>query len=282
MTDTRARWRQDTYRIIFEADTPAGRRFDVVLLWAILISVALVMLDSVHTIHAAFGHWLYLTEWGFTVLFTAEYVARLASAPRPWRYARSFFGVVDLLAIVPTYLSLFLVGSQTLLVVRALRMLRVFRVLKLSRYLREAMVLRQALRAGLPKIGVFLYTVLTLVIIFGAMMYLIEGPERGFSSIPTSIYWAIVTLTTVGYGDIAPASVPGRMLASLVMIMGYGIIAVPTGIVTVEMSRVRDSSAITTRVCGQCLRGGHDNDARHCKFCGAELPPRVGPLAGRV
>ena len=274
MTDTRARWRQDTYRIIFEADTPAGRRFDVVLLWAILISVALVMLDSVHTIHAAFGHWLYLTEWGFTVLFTAEYVARLASAPRPWRYARSFFGVVDLLAIVPTYLSLFLAGSQTLLVVRALRMLRVFRVLKLSRYLREATVLRQALRASGPKIGVFLYTVLTLVIIFGALMYLIEGPERGFSSIPTSIYWAIVTLTTVGYGDIAPASVPGRMLASLVMIMGYGIIAVPTGIVTVEMSRVRDASAITTRVCGQCLREGHDLDARHCKFCGAELPAR--------
>lgn len=274
MTDTRARWRQDTYRIIFEADTPAGRRFDVVLLWAILISVALVMLDSVHTIHAAFGRWLYLTEWGFTVLFTAEYVARLASAPRPWRYARSFFGVVDLLAIVPTYLSLFLVGSQTLLVVRALRMLRVFRVLKLSRYLREATVLRQALRASGPKIGVFLYTVLTLVIIFGALMYLIEGPERGFSSIPTSIYWAIVTLTTVGYGDIAPASVPGRMLASLVMIMGYGIIAVPTGIVTVEMSRVRDASAITTRVCGQCLREGHDLDARHCKFCGAGLPAR--------
>jgi voltage-gated potassium channel len=277
-----AGWRAQVYRVIFEADTPAGKLFDVVLLWSIVLSIGLVVLDSVTAIHEAFGGWLYTAEWVFTALFTVEYALRLLSAPRPWRYARSFFGVVDLLAIVPTYLSLFLAGSQTLLVVRALRMLRVFRVLKLSRYLREATVLRQALGASLPKISVFLYTVLTLVIIFGALMYLIEGPARGFTSIPTSIYWAIVTLTTVGYGDIAPASVPGRMLASLVMIMGYGIIAVPTGIVTVEMSRVRDGGAITTRVCGQCLREGHDNDARHCKFCGAELPPRGGTPGGRV
>ncbi|GAB4358152.1 MAG: ion transporter [Immundisolibacter sp.] len=273
MAVAEAGWRARVYRVIFEADTPAGKLFDVVLLWSIVVSIGLVVLDSVAAIHAAFGGWLYAAEWVFTALFTAEYVLRLLSAPRPWRYARSFFGVVDLLAIVPTYLSLFLAGSQTLLVVRALRMLRVFRVLKLSRYLREALGLRQALAASLPKIAVFLYTVLTLVIIFGALMYLIEGPDSGFTSIPTSIYWAIVTLTTVGYGDIAPASVPGRMLASLVMIMGYGIIAVPTGIVTVEMSRVRDGRAITTRVCGQCLREGHDNDARHCKFCGAQLPP---------
>jgi voltage-gated potassium channel len=265
--------------VIFEADTPAGKLFDVVLPWAIVLSIGLVVLDSVTAIHQVLGGWLYTAEWVFTALFTVEYALRLLSAPRPWRYARSFFGVVDLLAIVPTYLSLFLAGSQTLLVVRALRMLRVFRVLKLSRYLREATVLRQALGASLPKIGVFLYTVLTLVIIFGALMYVIEGPERGFTSIPTSIYWTIVTLTTVGYGDIAPASVPGRMLASLVMIMGYGIIAVPTGIVTVEMSRARDADAITTRVCGQCLREGHDLDARHCKFCGAQLPPRA-PTAG--
>ncbi|HCO44823.1 ion transporter [Immundisolibacter sp.] len=270
-----AGWRAQVYQVIFEADTPAGKLFDVVLLWSILLSIALVLLDSVAVVHNAFGGWLYGAEWVFTALFTVEYALRLLSAPRPLRYARSFFGVVDLLAIVPTYLSLFIAGSQTLLVVRALRMLRVFRVLKLSRYLREAMVLRQALRASLPKIGVFLYTVLTLVIIFGALMYLIEGPERGFTSIPTSIYWAIVTLTTVGYGDIAPASVPGRLLASLVMIMGYGIIAVPTGIVTVEMSRVRDADSITTRVCGHCMREGHDKDARHCKFCGADLPPRV-------
>lgn len=270
-----AGWRAQVYRVIFEADTPAGKLFDVVLLWAIVLSVALVLLDSVAAVREAFGGWLYTAEWVFTALFTIEYVLRLLSAPRPWRYARSFFGVVDLLAIVPTYLSLVLAGSQMLLVMRALRMLRVFRVLKLSRYLREAMVLRQALRASLPKIGVFLYTVLTLVIIFGALMYLIEGPERGFTSIPTSIYWAIVTLTTVGYGDIAPATVPGRMLASLVMIMGYGIIAVPTGIVTVEMSRVRDADSITTRVCAQCLSEGHDLDARHCKFCGAQLPPRA-------
>ena len=276
MTETRARWRQHAYRIIFEADTPAGRRFDVVLLWAILTSVALVVLDSVQAIHAAYGHWLYLAEWGFTAVFTAEYLARLACAPRPWRYARSFFGVVDLLAIVPTYLSLFLAGSQMLLVVRALRMLRIFRVLKLARYVSEATVLQQALRASGPKIGVFLYTVLTLVAIIGTLMYVIEGPERGFTSIPTSIYWAIVTLTTVGYGDISPVTPAGRLLASMAMILGYGIIAVPTGIVTVEMSRVRDASAITTRVCGQCLAEGHDRDARHCKFCGAELPAAPG------
>ena len=272
MTDTRAPWRQRAYRIIFEADTPAGRLFDVLLLWAILISVALVMLDSVEAIHAAYGRWLYVAEWGFTAIFTAEYLARLACAPRPWRYARSFFGVVDLLAIVPTYLSLFLAGSQMLLVVRALRMLRVFRVLKLVRYVSEAAVLQQAMRASGPKIGVFLYTVLTLVAIIGTLMYVIEGPERGFTSIPTSIYWAIVTLTTVGYGDISPVTPAGRLLASMAMILGYGIIAVPTGIVTVEMSRAQAGGAVTTRVCGQCLTEGHDRDARHCKFCGAELP----------
>lgn len=277
MTETGTRWRQRAYRIIFEADTPAGRRFDVVLLWAILISVALVMLDSVQAIHAAYGRWLYLAEWGFTALFTAEYLARLACAPRPWRYARSFFGVVDLLAIVPTYLSLFVAGSQMLLVVRALRMLRVFRVLKLARYVSEAAVLQQALRASGPKIGVFLYTVLTLVAIIGTLMYVIEGPERGYTSIPTSIYWAIVTLTTVGYGDISPVTPVGRLLASMAMIMGYGIIAVPTGIVTVEISRAQASGAPAARVCGQCLAEGHDHDARHCKFCGAALSVPDGP-----
>jgi voltage-gated potassium channel len=277
VTETRARWRQDAYRVIFEADTPAGRRFDVLLLWAILISAALVMLDSVQAIHAAYGRWLYLAEWGFTALFTAEYLARLACAPRPWRYARSFFGVVDLLAIVPTYLSLVLAGSQLLLVVRALRMLRVFRVLKLARYVSEAAVLQQALRASGPKIGVFLYTVLTLVAIIGTLMYVIEGPERGFTSIPTGIYWAIVTLTTVGYGDISPATPAGRLLASMAMILGYGIIAVPTGIVTVEMSRAQAGGAPTARVCGQCLAEGHDRDARHCKFCGAALSVPDGP-----
>ncbi len=273
MTRTLAEWRAAAYRVVFEADTPAGKRFDVVLLWTILVSVALVILDSVASIHARYGAWLYRAEWVLTGLFSVEYLARLASAPRPWRYARSFFGVVDLLAIVPTYLSLFLAGSQTLLVIRALRMLRVFRVLKLGRYVREAAVLQQALRASRPKIAVFLYTVLTLVMLIGTLMYVIEGPERGFTSIPTSIYWAIVTLTTVGYGDISPATPAGRLLASMAMILGYGIIAVPTGIVTVEMARARDSGSVSTRTCHDCTREGHDLDATHCKFCGAALPP---------
>jgi voltage-gated potassium channel len=244
-----------------------------VLLWSIRISVALVMLDRVASIHARYGVWLYRAEWVLTALFSAEYLARLACAPRPWRYARSFFGVVDLLAIVPTYLSLFFAGSQMLLVIRALRMLRVFRVLKLGRYVREAAVLQQALRASRPKIAVFLYTVLTLVMLIGTLMYVIEGPERGFTSIPTSIYWAIVTLTTVGYGDISPVTPAGRLLASMAMILGYGIIAVPTGIVTVEMARARDSASVSTRTCHNCTREGHDLDAAHCKFCGAALPP---------
>ncbi|WP_448508928.1 ion transporter [Immundisolibacter sp.] len=273
MRRTPADWREDIYRVIFEADTPSGRLFDVVLLWSVLISVALVMLDSVASIHAVYGAWLYRAEWVLTVLFMVEYLARLVSAPRPWRYARSFFGVVDLLAIVPTYLSLFFAGSQMLLVVRALRLLRVFRVLKLGRYVREAAVLQQALRASRPKIAVFLYTVLTMVAIIGTLMYVIEGPERGFTSIPTGVYWAIVTLTTVGYGDISPVTPVGRILASMAMILGYGIIAVPTGIVTVEMARARDSGAVSTRTCHTCTGEGHDLDARHCKFCGAELPP---------
>jgi voltage-gated potassium channel len=273
VTLTPADWRERAYRVIFEADTPAGRLFDVVLLWSILVSVALVMLDSVASVHARYGSWLYGAEWVLTALFSAEYLARLASAPRPWRYARSFFGVVDLLAIVPTYLSLFFAGSQMLLVIRALRMMRVFRVLKLGRYVREAAVLQQALRASRPKIAVFLYTVLTLVTLIGTLMYVIEGPQRGFTSIPTSIYWAIVTLTTVGYGDISPVTPAGRLLASMAMILGYGIIAVPTGIVTVEMARARDSASVSTRTCHSCTREGHDLDAAHCKFCGAALPP---------
>ncbi|WP_372719576.1 ion transporter [Immundisolibacter sp.] len=264
-------WRNRVYHIIFEADTPAGKLFDVLLLWSILISIGLVMLDSVAGIHLRFGAALYAAEWVFTALFTAEYLIRLITVPRPLRYARSFFGVVDLLAIVPTYLSLMLTGTQALLVVRALRLLRVFRVLKLGRYLREATVLRLAVRASLPKISVFLYTVLTLVVIIGTLMYVIEGPQRGFTSIPTSIYWAIVTLTTVGYGDISPVTPAGRVLASMAMILGYGIIAVPTGIVTVEMARFGAGDGVSTRVCDECAREGHDMDASHCKYCGSAL-----------
>lgn len=262
--------RQQLHEIIFEADTPAGRAFDVALLWCIVLSVVAVLLESVPAIRADYGRPLRFVEWLFTILFTIEYGLRLTCVGRPMRYAVSFFGIVDLLAIVPTYLSLLIPGSQSLVVIRALRLLRVFRVLKLARFLSEARVLSEALKASRHKITVFLGTVMTLVLIIGTVMYLVEGEEHGFDSIPLSIYWAIVTLTTVGYGDIAPDTVLGKMLASVVMILGYAIIAVPTGIVTVALSRSTERK-ISTQACPQCSAEGHDIDARHCKYCGARL-----------
>jgi len=263
-------WRHRLHEIIFEADTPAGKAFDVILLWAILLSVTAVLLESVASIRQVHGVQLRLAEWTFTVLFSLEYLLRLATVGRPARYAFSLFGVIDLLAIVPTYLSLVLPGAQSLLVIRALRLLRVFRVLKLAHFLGEARQLRSALTASVRKVTVFLFTVLTLVVIIGSTMYLMEGPKNGFTSIPTSIYWAIVTMTTVGYGDIAPQTVLGKMLASAVMIIGYAIIAVPTGIVSVELAQAKRVE-MNTQVCTQCAREGHDTDAHHCKYCGAAL-----------
>lgn len=267
----RAGWRVRLHEVIFEADTPSGKLFDELLIVSILVSVAAVMLDSIAAVRAHYGGLLYGIEWFFTLLFTIEYVLRLSCVGRPLKYATSFYGVVDLLAIVPTYLSLVLAGSHYLLVIRILRILRVFRILKLVNYLGEAHLLMQALRASRRKIAVFLYTVLTLVVIFGSLMYLIEGPENGFTSIPRSIYWAIVTLTTVGYGQVAPQTPIGQFLASIVMILGYGIIAVPTGIVTVEMSQAFSNSKVSTQSCPECSAEGHEADAVHCKYCGAKL-----------
>jgi voltage-gated potassium channel len=258
------------HEIIFEADTPAGKAFDLALLAAIVISVVAVLLESVASIDAAYGEVLRAVEWGFTLLFTVEYILRLYCVGKPWRYATSFFGVVDLLAILPTYLSLFFAGTQSLIVIRALRLLRVFRVLKLVHFVGAERMLRTALRASLRKVIVFLGAVLTLVLIIGSVMYLVEGGKHGFTNIPVSIYWAIVTMTTVGYGDIAPQTVLGRLLASLVMILGYGIIAVPTGIVTVELAKGRVDT-VSTQVCPQCAAEGHDPDANYCKYCGARL-----------
>ncbi len=256
--------------VIFETHTPAARAFDVALLVAITASVVLVMLESVASIRAQYTTLLRQLEWGFTILFTLEYAMRIWSARKPLGYVRSFYGVIDLLAIVPTYLSVFLVGSQYLLVVRALRLLRVFRVFKAVRYLGEANILRRALQASREKITVFLFTVFMLVIIIGSVMYLVEGPEQGFDSIPTAMYWAIVTLTTVGYGDIAPGTALGKTLAAFVMILGYSIIAVPTGIVTSEITRVaREPQDL--RTCSQCGATRHDPKARYCRMCGAEL-----------
>lgn len=265
------RRRARLHEIVFEADTRAGRAFDLTLIWLILLSVATVMLESVSRVRAQYGALLYGLEWVFTILFTIEYVLRLLSVRRPLRYATSFFGLVDLLAIIPTYLSIFVPGSQYLLVIRILRLLRVFRLLKLSEYVVEADTLRLALQASRRKISVFISAVVLLVVIIGALMYVIEGEAHGFTSIPVSIYWAIVTLTTVGYGDLSPRTPFGQILASVVMVIGYGIIAVPTGIVTVELAQAARQRKITRQSCPSCAAEGHDADALHCKYCGAHL-----------
>jgi voltage-gated potassium channel len=263
-------FRARCHEIIFEADTTGGKLFDVLLILSILVSMIMVMLDSVSAIRQVHGKLLYAGEWFFTILFTIEYLLRLYSVGRPTAYATSFFGLVDLMAILPTYLSIFFPGSQYFLVIRVLRVLRIFRVLKLVQYLGEARQLSRALRASRRKIVVFLFTVLALVVIFGALMYLVEDPESGFTSIPQSIYWAIVTLTTVGYGDISPQTGIGRTLAAIIMIIGYGIIAVPTGIVTAELTQSY-KKGVSTQACPQCSAEGHDPDAKHCKYCGAGL-----------
>jgi voltage-gated potassium channel len=262
-------WRNTLYTIIFEADTPAGKLFDEVLILSILLSIIVVMLDSVSSFAAIYGDLFYTLEWIFTILFTVEYFLRLICVGRPIRYATSFFGIIDLLAILPTYLGLLLPGGRYLVVIRGLRLLRVFRVLKLAQYMGEADLLIRALRASRRKITLFLFTVLTLVVILGSLMYVIEGAESGFTSIPRSIYWAIITLTTVGYGDIVPETNLGQALASVIMIIGYSIIAVPTGIVTSEITYA--SKYFKGRVCQNCSFEGHDIDAKFCKRCGAKL-----------
>ena len=256
--------------IIFEAHTPAGKAFDVGLIICILLSVLAVMLDSVGAIHERYGNWLYAVEWCFTIAFTIEYGLRLWSIQHAAAYARSFFGIIDLVGIIPTYLSVLFPGTQYLLVVRVLRVLRVFRVLRMVRYVGEARLLTQALRASRRKIIVFISTVAALVVVFGSMMYLIEGEANGFTSIPRSIYWAVITMTTVGYGDITPQTPLGQAFAAIVMIMGYGIIAVPTGIVTLELSEAARQSA-NTRTCPECSAEGHTREATYCWRCGGHL-----------
>ena len=258
------------HEVIFEADTPAGKAFDIALIWAIILSIVAVILESVHSIRNLYGDALYAIEWFFTVLFTIEYILRLICVKRPAKYAVSFFGIVDLLAILPTYASILVPGSQSLLTIRILRLLRIFRIFKLTAYLNEAKVLISALRASRRKIGVFLSVVFSIAVIIGSFIYVIEGEKNGFTDIPTSIYWAIVTLTTVGYGDLSPQTPLGKALASVLMIMGYAIIAVPTGIVSVELSQA-SSKAVSTQACPECGAEGHDADAQNCKYCGARL-----------
>jgi voltage-gated potassium channel len=266
---TRSPWRARLHEVIFESDTAAGRAFDVGLLVAILVSLVAVILESVADIRREHGETLRAVEWTITIAFTIEYALRLLAVDRPWRYALSFFGLVDLLAIVPTYLALVLPEAQSLMVIRAIRLVRVFRILKLARFLGEAQQLAQALRASGRKIFVFLGAIVTAVVIMGALMYLVEGEANGFTSIPTSMYWAVVTMTTVGYGDIAPKTPLGQLLAAVLMILGYAIIAVPTGIVSVELAKT--AHVVSTQACPACSAEGHDFDATHCKYCGAHL-----------
>ncbi|MCL3779953.1 ion transporter [Prolixibacteraceae bacterium JC049] len=255
------------HELIFEADTPSGKVFDIVLLFSILLSVLVVILESVPRYDLLYGDEFYLIEWIITSLFTIEYVFRIYAVKKPVRYIFSFYGVIDLLSILPTYLGLFLGGMESLMVIRALRLIRVFRIFKLTRYSEAGRSLGRALWKSRAKISVFLFFVLTLVLIIGTMMYLIEGGENGFHSIPESVYWAIVTMTTVGYGDIAPVTSIGKMLASMVMIIGYAIIAVPTGIVSVEIFRTQKN----TLVCEHCLEDVHEDDAQYCRKCGGKL-----------
>ncbi len=267
-------WKQRTYRIIFEADTFAGKLFDIVLIGVIFTSIIAVMLESVTSLQKVYDPWFQIAEWAITALFTVEYVVRLSCVRNPLRYAVSFFGIVDLLSILPTYLSLLFPGTQSLVVIRALRLLRIFRVLKLTPYLKGANVLVVALRTSRHKTIVFLVSILVLVLILGSAMYLVEnGQGSGFTSIPRSMYWAIVTMTTVGYGDIIPSTVLGQIIASFVMILGYGMIAVPTGIVTAEIVQAAGVRTITTRACPECFTEGHEKRADFCKNCGEPLIP---------
>lgn len=262
--------RSRLHEIIFEADTRAGRAFDAVLLAMIVASVAVVLLDSVASIRARHGQLFFVLEWAFTLFFTVEYAVRLYSVQRPLAYATSFFGVVDLLAVVPTWASFLVPGAQGLLAIRILRLLRVFRVFKVSAYVEESSALWRALRASRRKIEIFLFTIANVVVVVGAVMHVVEGPEHGFTDIPTGIYWAVVTLTTVGYGDVAPETPVGRAVSVVVMLLGYGIIAVPTGLVTAELMR-GGHGPVSTQACPACSAEGHEIDAVFCRRCGSRL-----------
>jgi len=262
--------RHRLHEIIYEADTREGKLFDVILLIAILTSVLLVMLESVESFDAKYHTFLNISEWVITILFSIEYIIRIISIKKPLKYIFSFYGIIDLLSTIPKYLSFILIGSHNLIALRALRLLRIFRILKLARYIGASNRLLVSLRASKAKIAVFLFFVVIICIILGTVMYMIEGAENGFTSIPRSVYWAIVTLTTVGYGDIAPHTPIGQFIASIIMIMGYGIIAIPTGIVTTEMAKA-NTVHTNTQSCPDCLKENHKDGAEFCYNCGSKL-----------
>jgi voltage-gated potassium channel len=263
--------REKIYRVIFGTDTVAGQRFDIGLIYLIVLSVLAIVFDSIETVHNQFGGWLFRLEWLFTLLFSVEYALRIYSSPKRLSYIFSFYGLVDLLAIVPTYLAIFLPGANYWLVLRLLRVLRIFRVLKLVRYLSEANVLLRSMYAARRKILVFFTVVFILSVLFGSLMFFVEGPDNGFTSIPRSIYWTIVTITTVGYGDITPQTTMGQVIATLAMLTGYSIIAIPTGIFTAEIAREINAESSHKR-CNVCERTGHHPDAEYCFHCGVQLP----------
>ncbi len=266
--------REALWRIIFLSDTPKGKAFDVALLWLIAASVLVVMLESVDEYQEKYGWWFYRIEWVFTIIFTIEYALRLWVVRRKRRYATSFFGIVDLLSIVPTYLTLFLPGAQYFIALRVLRLMRIFRVLKMARHYSEANVLLRAVKSSLPKITVFVVFVLMIVLILGTLMYVVEGViagNEGFSSVPQSVYWGIVTISTVGYGDITPITPAGKMVSTVIILIGYGILAVPTGIVTAELNMSLRQIRLDQRECGECGHVGHDPRSRFCKMCGTPL-----------
>ena len=265
---TSSTMKEKIHEVIFEADTPSGKYFDIALLLSIIVSVIAVSLEIIESIDKVYHSQLVIIEWFFTILFTIEYILRLYSTEHSVKYSTSFFGVVDLLAILPTYLSIFIPGAQSLLVIRGLRLLRIFRVFKLSRYLGEANILSEAIIQSRTRIVVFLSTITVLSFITGAGMYLVEGPKHGFTSIPQSVYWAITTLTSTGYGDTVPITPIGKLLAIFIMIMGYSLIIVPTGIISTEMMKLGD---ISTQACKNCSKEGHDFNAKFCKHCGFEL-----------
>jgi voltage-gated potassium channel len=285
--NTASNWKSKLHEIIYEADTPSGKLFDVVLFFFILASIVLVMLESVNTIDAKYHTILYYGEWIVTILFSLEYIARIITVRKPWKYIFSFYGIIDLLSTIPMYLSFVLAGSHALVALRALRLLRIFRILKLARYLGASNQLASAIKASRAKIAVFLFAVVIASVIFGTIMYLVEGEEHGFSNIPKSVYWCIVTLTTVGFGDIAPETPLGQLIATIIMILGYGIIAVPTGIVSAEYTKAADDDNknkisdeerkhleninLNTQSCENCLTETHQDGAEFCFKCGFEL-----------
>lgn len=265
-------WRSRLFTVIFESDTPAGKLFDVILLMMIFVSLLLVMLQSIPSLDSKYHEIFYQAEWVITALFTIEYVLRLIAIKSPVKYAASFYGIIDLLSILPTFLSVLLPQTQYLLVIRSLRLMRVFRIFKLTQFVREGMTILLALKASARKILVFLSTVFIISIIMGSMVYVVESPFNDkFDSIPQSVYWSIVTITTVGYGDISPVTPLGKFVASLIMLLGYAIIAVPTGIVTVELTKSARNENVRNQACPNCSKEGHDPDARYCKNCGHSL-----------